>query len=66
VISGYCEIGEFCFLGVNSTYNDHVKVADQCVIGSGALITRDTEPNRIYVGSASKAVPGKLATEVDL
>lgn len=66
VISGYCEIGESCFLGVNSTFNDHVKVADHCVIGSGALITKDTEPNRIYVGSASKTVPGKLATEVDL
>jgi sugar O-acyltransferase (sialic acid O-acetyltransferase NeuD family) len=66
VISGYCEIGEFCFLGVNSTFNDHVKVADHCVIGSGSLITKDTEANRIYVAAASKPVPGKLATEVDL
>jgi sugar O-acyltransferase (sialic acid O-acetyltransferase NeuD family) len=66
VISGYCEIGESCFLGVNSTFNDHVKVADHCVIGSGALIAKDTEANRIYVASASKPVPGKLATEADL
>lgn len=66
VISGYCEIGEYCFLGVNSTFNDHVKVADQCVIGSGALITKDTEANRVYVGTGAKQVPGKLATEVDL
>ncbi|CAG9213030.1 Sugar O-acyltransferase [Paraburkholderia sabiae] len=66
VISGYCEIGESCFLGVNSTLNDHVKVADHCVIGSGALITKNTEPNRIYVGSGSKPVPGKLASETDI
>lgn len=66
VISGYCEIGESCFLGVNSTFNDHVKVADHCVVGSGALITKDTEANRVYVSSASKPVPGKLATEVEL
>ncbi|AMV43456.1 acetyltransferase [Paraburkholderia caribensis] len=66
VISGYCEIGESCFLGVNSTFNDHVKVADHCVIGSGALITKDTEPNRIYVSTGSKPVPGKLASETDI
>lgn len=66
VISGYCEIGEYCFLGVNSTFNDHVKVGDQCVIGSGALITKDTEANRVYVATGAKQVPGKLATEVDL
>jgi sugar O-acyltransferase (sialic acid O-acetyltransferase NeuD family) len=66
VISGYCDIGESCFLGVNSTFNDHVVVADHCVIGSGSLITRETEANRVYVASAAKAVPGKLATETDL
>ncbi|PTB30304.1 sugar O-acyltransferase [Paraburkholderia caribensis] len=66
VISGYCEIGESCFLGVNSTFNDHVRVGDHCVIGSGALITKDTEPNRIYVSSGAKPVPGKLATEADI
>lgn len=60
VISGYCEIGEGCFIGVNSTFNDHVKVGDHCIIGSGALITKDTEPERIYVStSATKPVPGK-------
>lgn len=66
VISGYCEIGESCFLGVNSTFNDHVKVADHCVIGSGSLITKDTEANRIYVSPGAKPVPGKLATETDI
>ncbi|WP_322052523.1 acetyltransferase [Paraburkholderia bannensis] len=66
VISGYCDIGESCFIGVNSTFNDHVVVADHCVIGSGSLIAKETEPNRIYVASPAKAVPGKLATETDL
>lgn len=64
VISGYCEIGERCFIGVNSTFNDKVSVAERCVIGSGALVVRDTEPGRIYVGSPARAVPGKASHEV--
>jgi sugar O-acyltransferase (sialic acid O-acetyltransferase NeuD family) len=55
VISGYCDIGESCFLGVNSTYNDRVKVAKDCIIGSGTLVIRDTEPGKVYVGSPAKA-----------
>jgi sugar O-acyltransferase (sialic acid O-acetyltransferase NeuD family) len=66
VISGYCEIGENSFIGVNATFNDHVNVAADNVIGSGALVTRDTEPGRIYVGSPARAVPGKSSLDVRL
>ncbi|GAB2545514.1 acetyltransferase [Rhodanobacter koreensis] len=66
VISGYCEIGENSFIGVNATFNDHVKVAPGNLIGAGALVTRDTEPGRIYVGSPAKAVPGKSSLEAGL
>jgi len=66
VISGYCEIGENSFIGVNATFNDHVKVAADNVIGAGALVTRDTEPGRIYVGSPARAVPGKSSLDVRL
>ena len=66
VISGYCEIGESSFIGVNATFNDHVKVASDNLVGAGALVTRDTEPGRIYVGSPAKAVPGKSSFDVRL
>lgn len=66
VISGYCEIGESSFVGVNSTFNDHVKVAPDNVIGAGALVTRDTEPGRVYVGSPAHAVPDRSSLDVRL
>jgi sugar O-acyltransferase (sialic acid O-acetyltransferase NeuD family) len=66
VISGYCEIGENSFIGVNSTFNDHVKVAPDNVIGSGALVTRNTEPGLVYVGSPAHAVPGRSSLDVRL
>jgi sugar O-acyltransferase (sialic acid O-acetyltransferase NeuD family) len=66
VISGYCDIGERSFIGVNATFNDHVKVAADNIIGAGALVTRDTEPGRIYVGSPARAVPDKSSLDVRL
>jgi sugar O-acyltransferase (sialic acid O-acetyltransferase NeuD family) len=66
VVSGYCEIGAGSFVGVNTTFNDHVKVAPDNVIGSGALVTRNTEPGRIYVGSPARAVPDKSSFDVKL
>jgi sugar O-acyltransferase (sialic acid O-acetyltransferase NeuD family) len=66
VISGYCEIGESSFIGVNATFNDHVKVALDNVIGAGALVTRNTEPGRIYVGSPAHALPDKSSLDVRL
>ncbi|QNK01286.1 acetyltransferase [Dyella telluris] len=66
VISGYCVVGESSFIGVNTTFNDHVTVAADNVIGSGALVHRDTEPGKVYVGSPAKAVPGRSSFDVRL
>lgn len=63
VVSGYCEIEKNSFLGVNSCLADHVKVATDNVIGAGAVITKNTEAAKVYVGNpaqASKASSLKL------
>lgn len=65
VISGYCNIGESSFIGVNATINDRVTIGARCVIGSGSLIAKDTEPDRIYVGTAARAVPGKSSQDTE-
>jgi len=54
VISGFCEVGENCFLGVNSCVGDKLKIARDCVIGAGAVVIRDTEAEKVYVGSPAK------------
>ncbi|MEI7036675.1 acetyltransferase [Fulvimonas yonginensis] len=66
VISGYCVIGSGSFVGVNATFNDHVRVAADNVIGAGALVTRDTEPGRVYVGSPARALDGRSSFDVPL
>ena len=54
VVSGGCEVGEQCFIGVNATLRDHIKIGDLCVIGAGALLLRDAEPGGVYIGSATE------------
>jgi sugar O-acyltransferase (sialic acid O-acetyltransferase NeuD family) len=62
VISGFCDIGTSCFLGVNACISDHIAIADDTVLGAGAVVVRDTEPGRIYVGNPAVAGPhGSLA-----
>lgn len=54
VVSGYCDIGENCFMGVNATLNDGIVVAPDCLIASGALVVNNTEPGKVYKGSPAK------------
>jgi sugar O-acyltransferase (sialic acid O-acetyltransferase NeuD family) len=56
VISGYCQIEDNCFIGVNSSFGDNLKVAKDCIIGAGAVIIKDTEKEKIYVGNPAKAL----------
>lgn len=66
VISGYCEIGSGTFIGVNATLNDNVKIAENCIIGSGALVVKNTEPEKIYVGSPARPVAGKSSFDAGI
>lgn len=54
VISGYCEIGENCFLGVNSCLANNIAIGKDCLIGMGAVVTKNTEERKVYVGNPAK------------
>jgi sugar O-acyltransferase (sialic acid O-acetyltransferase NeuD family) len=54
VISGFCRIGAYSFLGVNSTFNDQITIGKDNVIGSGALIVKNTEDGKLMMGSPAK------------
>lgn len=57
VVSGYCEVGENCFLGVNSSLANNIKVAKDCLIGMGAVVHKDTDERKVYVGNPAKPLP---------
>ena len=46
-------MGEQCFVGVNATFRDHIKIGEKCVIGAGTLLLTDAEPEGVYIGKAT-------------
>ncbi|HMO33813.1 MAG TPA: acetyltransferase [Lacibacter sp.] len=57
VISGFCRIGKGSFLGVNCTFNDSITLGRDNLVGSGALIIKNTAPGSLMTGSPAKASP---------
>lgn len=53
VISGHCIIESNCFVGVNSTLAHKVVLAKETLVGAGAVITKNTEYQSIYVPAKS-------------
>jgi sugar O-acyltransferase (sialic acid O-acetyltransferase NeuD family) len=54
VVSGGVKVGRRSFLGVNATLRNHITIGERCVIGAGALLLNDAEPEGVYMGSASE------------
>jgi serine acetyltransferase len=44
------EIGESCFIGVNTTIANNINIGDKCLIGAGALVLADVPNEQTVVG----------------
>jgi len=53
VISGACLVEEHSFFGVNATIRDETTIGRETLVGMGALITKDTPPQSIWVAAKS-------------
>ncbi|MES2997365.1 MAG: acyltransferase [Verrucomicrobiota bacterium] len=49
-------IGNDVWIGAGAIILDGVSIADGCVIGAGAIVTRSTEPFGIYVGNPARLI----------
>lgn len=55
-IAGFCNIGELCFLGINSTIKDHISITQNTIIGAGAVVIKNITINGTYVGSPANMI----------
>jgi sugar O-acyltransferase (sialic acid O-acetyltransferase NeuD family) len=65
VISGFCRIGSYSFLGVNCTLRDDLTIAEGSLIGAGAAIMGDTEPDGVYLPPRAVKID-KLSHELEI
>lgn len=59
VISGHCEIMSNCFIGVNATLHNNVVLEKENLIGAGAIITKCTSENDVYLPAQSNKIAKK-------
>jgi sugar O-acyltransferase (sialic acid O-acetyltransferase NeuD family) len=53
VVSGYCEIMNNCFLGVNSTLHNEVILENETLVAASATITKRTKEKGVYLPAQS-------------
>ena len=64
VISGHCHVEPYCFLGVNATIHNDVRIATENVIGAGSIITKSTQPMEVHIPARS-TVFSKKSNEIN-
>lgn len=54
---GGAVVEDRCFIGLNATIRDNVRIASGCLIAAGALVMSDTEPDGLYIGVPARRAP---------
>lgn len=57
-------IGSDVWIGTKAVIRDGVTIGHGCVIGAGAVVTKDTEPYGIYVGVPAKLMRFRFPEEI--
>ena len=53
VISGSTKVEPYCFIGVNATLGHEITIGRESFIGAGSLITKNVEPQSVYITPAT-------------
>ena len=59
VVSGVTSVGDYTFIGVNASVGNGIRIAEDNLIGAGAVITKDTQKGEVYVPQRSISLDKK-------
>lgn len=52
----HTRIGRRCFIGARSIILPGVTIGDNCVVGSGSVVTKDVPPNSVVAGNPARVI----------
>ena len=53
---GCIEVMSNVYIGYNCTIMSNVRIGDKIIIGANSIVTKDLEPNGVYVGSPARKI----------
>jgi acetyltransferase-like isoleucine patch superfamily enzyme len=56
-------IGKQCFIGANAIIMPCIKIGDNCIVGSGAVVTKDVPANCIVAGNPAIIIKESIRTK---
>ena len=56
-------IGERCFIGAHAIVLPGVRIGDECVIGSGSVVSQDVPSHSVVAGNPAKVVRSGITTK---
>lgn len=54
VISGFCDLGESGFYGVNATLTNNLTIGPDCLVGAGATVSQNLPANTLIKGTRNE------------
>lgn len=57
------QIGDYCFIGMNSIILPGVKIGNHSIIGAGSVVSKDVPSNTIVAGNPAKIVRENIHTK---
>jgi acetyltransferase-like isoleucine patch superfamily enzyme len=59
----HTRIGRRCFIGARSIVLPGVTIGDECLVGSGSVVTKDVPPRSIVAGNPARVIRSGVALE---
>lgn len=54
---GSVTVEPYCFIGLNATIRNKIRIASHCYIGAGAVILQDTKEREVYMARPAELLP---------
>lgn len=55
-------IGQNCFIGAHSIVLPGIRIGDNCIVATGAVVTKDVEPNSVVAGNPARVIRTGIRT----
>lgn len=65
IIGGSAQIGNNCWLGLNSTVKHKIKIGNNVIVGSGSSVIHDVLDDEIVAGVPAKSIKQKITISED-